>query len=74
MYYLKVTLWNDDLSMLHIYGKILMFPHQKCDFKVISVTNDKNNLTFVLLHLIEMPFNTYTNRADPDQAALTGAA
>ena len=40
MYYLKVTLWNDDLSMLHIYGKILMVPRQKCDFKVIFVTYD----------------------------------
>ena len=62
------------ISMLHIYGKILMFPHQKFDFKVIFVTYVKNNLTFVLLHLIEMPFNTFTNRADPDQAALTRAA
>ena len=26
------------------------------------------------LYLIEMPFNTFANRADPDQAALVRAA
>ena len=38
-------------------------------FKAILV--DRNSLTF---YLIETPFNTFVNRADPDQAALARAA
>ena len=30
--------------------------------------------TALSLYLIEMPFNTFANRADPDQAALLRAA
>ena len=29
---------------------------------------------FLTIYLIEAPFNTFVNRADPDQAALIGAA
>ena len=29
---------------------------------------------FLTLYLIEIPFNTFANRADPDQAALVRAA
>ena len=31
-------------------------------------------LTFITLFLIEMPFDSFANRADPDEAALVRAA
>ena len=33
-----------------------------------------NYMLVLILYLIEMPFNTFANRADPDQAALVRAA
>ena len=37
------------IIMLHIYGKILKFSHQKCNFKVMLMSYDKQKLTFMLL-------------------------
>ena len=34
----------------------------------------KKELSILTLYLIEKPFNTFANRADPDQAALVRAA
>ena len=42
-------------------------------FAIWSLTF-KNELNFLTLYLIETPFNTLVNRADPDQAALVSAA
>ena len=33
-----------------------------------------NELTILMICLIEMPYNDFANRADPDQAALVRAA
>ena len=41
----------------------------------IKAVLNLNSLAFHLtLYLIEMPFNTFANRADPDQTALVRAA
>ena len=34
----------------------------------------KSGIIFLTVNLIKMPFNTFTNRADPDQAAFERAA
>ena len=41
--------------------------------RVQHVTNNFNGLTSWTLNLIETPFNTFANRADPDQTALERA-
>ena len=45
------------------------------DFIVSSLMEDSIGIKCQLtLYIIEKPFNSFANRADPDQAALTRAA
>ena len=45
------------ITMLHIYGKVLTFSGQKCDFKIILGTYDREKSTIcarLLLNLLSL--------------------
>ena len=54
---------------------IIAQPVELCFFEVQRTSQPElKEIDGLTLYLIEMPFNTFVNRADPDQAALVRAA
>ena len=56
---------------MRLFDKIAIFVYTEKNFKEVRAFESNIPLT---LYIIEAPFNTFTNRADPDQTALVRAA